>query len=254
MTRTLIAVVTLVFLLVIFQFVFIYRLKRDVTKLDMRVDGVSETLADMIFEGARKGPADSTSSGTQEKNNLLSVEMRLQAVLRRLDMLESRGHAIEEELDHKLGKQTSRERKKKRLGRTKTSLAHVASELDLTVGQQIELSDALDNLKESLFRLIEQARTEDSSVMDRINDTMLERAPVKKKMREVILALASEVPPGSEQSYYHTLVEMREQAAGDFEKILTQQQLRRFYAMRLGPFNIDTGYYPFLDSTETAKK
>ncbi len=254
MTRTLLIIIALMFLFTIFQFVFFYRMNKDVTKIESQVDRLSEALADVTFEGAGKEPADSKNGDAQNKNHLLSVEVRLQAVLRRLDMLESRGYAIEEELDHKLGTQKSLKKKKKRRVRTRKSLADVANELDLTSGQQMDLSEAIDDLKVSLFRLVEQAQSDDSVILDRIKDTLFERAPAKKKMREIVLALASEVPPGSEQSYYHTLVEIRERAADDFEKILSTQQLKRFYAMRLGPFNIDTGYYPFLDATSATKR
>jgi hypothetical protein len=226
-----------------------------------KLERVETRLADLAHpDGATKsafdklGRAGAELSALKEQNAKLAdridaLQLKLRSTDRRLDSIEAgdlEDLGIDELVDQRLSQRIVESRKK--LGeRRRPTVERLAEYLGLSAGQQQRVTGTIDRAKDDVWELLNEQRADGRTLVDDLSETFNSPLAPEAKKKQLLKQLFQEGPPGTEDSYFTKIMEIRSGALDDFYGILDDGQQGKFKGMGIDPFGIQTGYSPFRD-------
>lgn len=232
-------------------------------KLDKTGDRIArlQDRVDDLSSSEKAGSArDEKAAGAEEAlterledidDNISSLSLKLRANGKRLDALEAGDLGdlgIDELIDQKLVETIDRARYGP-LGK-QPDMDKLGDYLQLTERQKTQLTDLLDKSKEQVYDIMARDMGDGKDMMDSMLDTMNGDGSRDDKMRKILSDMFETTVPGSDESYFSTLMDIRTRAMSDFQGTLTREQLTAFEGSGTGIFGIKTGYHPFSEELQ----
>jgi len=217
---------------------------------------------DGAFQSAAKkiGRVDESIASLEEENRAIrdrldALLLKLRANGKRLDDLEAGDLAdlgLEELIDKRLGEKIIEGRTRALKSRIRTPVDKLGEQLDLTERQKKQITTALDRAKEEVYEVMTAERDDGGSLMQDMVDILRGPDRPRRKKRKILGRLFNGSAPGSDQSYFTDIMEIRAEAADSFQNALNDEQLGAFKKSGMSIFGIQTGYTPFTDSIQDA--
>lgn len=186
------------------------------------------------------------------KRDLEAVMLKLRAVARRLDALEAgdiEDLGIETLIDRKLLEKMPPGGPG---GRRAAKLDTVGEKLGLSDAQKKRAAEVLDRAKTDVLDIL-RARDDDGLTMsERLAARLKEPGSRAEKTRKVLTDMFDNSVPGTDNSYFTAIMDVRRNAITDFNSGLSAEQLSAFEGLGIDVFGIETGYSPFAEEMESA--
>jgi len=226
-----------------------------------RVDLLERRLGEL--EG--RAAAGERRAGSGEGGDLAELERAQEALGRRVDALLLRTTSNTKRLDFieagdigDLGIEAFIEERiassgagKGLLGGRYPDLDRVAGFLGLSAGQQARVAEIIDRSKDRVLKVMETAHGDGRTLVGEVADVLSAPMTPENKLKQMQNMLFGHGPPGSEDSYFTHVMEIRVEALDAFQGTLTAEQQAKWKTMGHDLFAIRTGYSPFKSAAET---
>lgn len=225
----------------------------EIHRLEERVEGLEQLGRDSA-KAAREG---AEAAGPMERrledldDHLSSLGLKLRANGKRLDALEAGDLGdlgIDELIDQKLVETINKARYGP-LGKA-PDVEKLGDYLELTERQKQRITSLLDESKERVYDIMAREMGDDGNMMDRMLETMNGSGDREQKTKKILSDLFETTVPGTDESYFTTLMDIRTKAMSDFQGTLTGEQLKNFEGSGAKIFGIRTGYHPFSEELQ----
>lgn len=220
----------------------ISRLEGQIADLSHQKDGAGSSNLDEAIARLR-----AQGEELDERIDVLTLKMR--ATSRRLDSVEAGDLddlGIDDLVDQKLSEHLT-ERRKSLTAARRPSVERLGEYLTLTTGQEHRVAQVIDRAKDDVWEVLNTRREDGQTLMEGVVETLKTPLAPEVKKERLLSQLFNQGPPGSEDSYFTTIMEIRAGALDDFYTILDDGQDTKFKTMGIDPFAIQTGYSPFRD-------
>ena len=121
----------------------------------------------------------------------------------------------------------------------------IGDKIQLTDLQRRRVANLMDKAKEDVMDVLTAARQEDPELVEYIGNVMRSGEDIKNVANQLLPKLFNNNVPGTDESYFSALLDIRQNAAADFENILSADQLDAFGKLEIDIFGIGTGFSPF---------
>lgn len=216
-----------------------------------KLDGLADAMR-AKDELAAAAQSSSDAGDATSKRDLEVAMMRLRALSRRLDALEAgdiEDLGIETLIDRKLLEKMPPGGPG---GRRAAKLDTVGEKLGLSEAQKKRAAEVLDRAKTDVLDIL-SARDDDGLTMSqRIAEDLKGPGSRAEKTRKLLTDMFDRSVPGTDDSYFTAIMNIRRNAISDFNSGLTGQQLSAFEGLGIDVFGIETGYSPFAEQMKSA--
>jgi hypothetical protein len=228
---------------------------RDLEKRAAATKDALDGLADSI-NAREEMDAAARKSGSEgdgaSKRQLEAMMLKLGAVSRRLDALEAgdiENLGIETLIDRKLLEKMPPGRG---MARRFAQLDAISEKLGLSDAQKRRAAEVIDRAKTDVIDILRAEDEDGLSMSERIAEHVKEPGTRAEKTRRILTDLFDKEVPGTSDSYFSTIMGVRQNAITDFKGGLTDQQLSTFGGLGIDVFGIETGYSPFAEEMKSA--
>ena len=121
----------------------------------------------------------------------------------------------------------------------------IGDKIQLTDLQRRRVANLMDRAKEDVMDVLTAARQEDPELVEYIGNVMRSGEDIKNVANQLLPKLFNNNVPGTDESYFSALLDIRQNATADFGNILSADQLDAFGKLEIDIFGIGTGYSPF---------
>jgi hypothetical protein len=233
--------------LAIMQYQRLGEARRRIDRLEGRVNDLLDARG-----AAGGGGADAAASLDELKRADEDLGRRIDTLLlrtvsntKRLDSVEAGNLdelGLEEFVEQKIGQTLGQGQ---RLASRRPEIDRVAEYLGLSDRQRTRIADIIDRSKDEVWKLMQDARADGSNLSASLAEALNAPTSPEQKKKAMADQLFNHGPPGSADSYFTHMMEIRTGALDDFQGTLTAEQQARWKGMGLDPFAIQTGYTPF---------
>ncbi|MFO8071452.1 MAG: Spy/CpxP family protein refolding chaperone [Polyangia bacterium] len=214
-------------------------------------DGAARSAAERVSELSER-LAEMKKSRSELIDRIDAVLLKMRANSRRLDAIEAgdlEDLGIEELVDRKLVETVQRARMGKG-NRKRPPVEQLAQYLELTPAQQQRIRDTIDAAKDDLLELMRAERRDGSTLGSDLAAVMRSKADPEAKRKAVMSELFGKSPPGTNESYFTRIMDLRAESLDEFYQVLDDSQYEKFRSLGVDPFAVQTGYSPFRDLAE----
>jgi len=224
----------------------------EMKRLEDRVEELERLQRDFAAAADGEIEAGPVAKRLEElDDHMSSLALKLRANGKRLDALEAGDLGdlgIDELIDQKLVESIDKARYGP-LGKA-PDMDKLGDYLELTERQKQRITSLLDESKESVYDIMAREMGDGGNMMDKMLETMNGPGDREQKTRKMLSDLFETTVPGTDESYFTTLMDIRTRAMSDFQGTLTGEQLRSFEGTGAGVFGIRTGYHPFSEELQ----
>ena len=121
----------------------------------------------------------------------------------------------------------------------------IGDKIQLTDLQRRRIANLMNKAKEDVMSVLTAARQEDPELVEYIGKVMRSGEDIKSIANQLLPKLFNNNVPGTDESYFSTLLDIRQNATVDFRDILSADQFDTFGKLGIDIFGIGTGYSPF---------
>jgi Spy/CpxP family protein refolding chaperone len=185
------------------------------------------------------------------EDTISALVLKLRANSKRLDRLEAGDLGdlgIDALIDRKLD-ETIAMRAGAGLGR-RPDMEALGDRLGLDGRQRQQITSLLDKAKARVYDVMAADMGDGRDMMDSMLETMRGKGSREDKTRKVLSDMFNQNVPGSDDSYFSTLMDIRTSSVSGFQQILTPEQLASFKSLNIDFFGIQTGYSPFSEELQ----
>lgn len=223
-------------------------------------EGAAEILrrAGLDPEAAAAASAPGAASAEARRAADAAVAARAAELERRLESLEKQAlaaasgsgdpSAIDDLVTRKVDEKLEGSQKKKGglFGDDdKRPLADVSKDLGLTELQEDQMAEAINASQKLCFGVITTPRNDGTNVLDDIVAAMQDPEHAEEKVKAAFMQIFTARIPGSEETYLARVMQEKQALLGEFRKILTEDQMKKFDRLGQDPHEIKTGYDPY---------
>ncbi len=216
-------------------------------------DGAARSAAERVFELSERLDA-MQQSRAELIDRIDAVLLKMRANSKRLDAIEAgdlEDLGIEDLVDRKLIETVQRARMGKNKGK-RPPVEQLAQYLELTPAQQQRIRDLIDGAKDDLLELMRAERRDGGTLGSDLAEVMRTKAGPEAKRKAVMSELFGKSPPGTNESYFTRIMDMRAESLDEFYEALDDSQYEKFRSLGIDPFAVQTGYSPFRDLAKGA--
>jgi hypothetical protein len=224
---------------------------RRIERLEGRVDGL------LAEDGNPRDPGDIATRLDELRAADEALGRRVDALLlrttantRRLDSIAAGDLGglgldafVAQKVDETLGKPRP-------MADNRPELDRVAEYLGLSDHQRRQVADIIDRSKDDVWRMMHERRPDGSDLAGNVTEILNTPMAPDKKLKAMTEGLFQHGPPGSEDSYFTHMMEIRTRALDDFGQTLTDDQRARWKGMGFDLFSIQTGHSPFKQAAD----
>ncbi|MCE9584257.1 MAG: hypothetical protein K8T20_17360 [Planctomycetes bacterium] len=127
----------------------------------------------------------------------------------------------------------------------KRPLADVSKDLALTELQEDQLADAIKASQKTVFDLITTPRNDGTNILDDLVLALQDPEHAEEKAKAAFMQIFTAKLPGSEETYLGKIMTEKQTLLGEFHKILTEDQMKKYDRLGQDPHEIQTGYDPY---------
>ncbi|MCC6741347.1 MAG: hypothetical protein IT452_20055 [Planctomycetia bacterium] len=127
----------------------------------------------------------------------------------------------------------------------KRPLADVSKDLALTELQEDQMAEAINASQKLCFGVITTPRNDGTNVLDDIVTAMQDPEHAEEKVKAAFMQIFTAKIPGSDETYLARVMQEKQTLLGEFRKILTEDQMKKFERLGQDPHEIQTGYDPY---------
>jgi hypothetical protein len=225
-------------------------LSLDVSDLKGRAAATKRALDELTAsvlaqdERARSTRGTASGDGSGDAKRLDTFGLKLEALSRRLDALES-GDGERMGIGEMVGRQGAPGRfdaAGQKPGRAQ--LDGLAQQLGMTDQQKRRAADVVNNARNEVVKVLDARDADGRNMAERIAEIAQGQGNRADKNRQVFAAMSGTDVPGRDESYVSAIMGIREAATADFKANLTDEQLETLSTSGINLFGIDTGYSP----------
>ena len=121
----------------------------------------------------------------------------------------------------------------------------IGDKIQLTDLQRRRVTNLMDKAKEDVLNVLSAARQEDPELVEYIGNALNSGEDIKSIANQLLPKLFNNNVPGTDESYFSALLDIRQNATAGFKDILSADQFDAFGKLELDIFGIGTGYSPF---------
>jgi hypothetical protein len=127
------------------------------------------------------------------------------------------------------------------------SIQELSDTLGLNQYQKQKTADLINQAKYEAFEVVSLPREDGTSLMDEFSQAILHSDEPRKEGMRVLMKLLVDDVPGSDQSYFDRLMQIRRQALDEAGASMSPEQAENLGSMKINVFGVDTGYNPITD-------
>lgn len=232
------------------------RLTLALDRLEERATATRNALEELTATVAARDEAPDTmlpsGSGDVQKADLETLMLKLRAVSRRLDALEAgdiEDLGIASLIDRKLGESAA---KGLPLGQGFAKMDDIGSKLQMSEAQKKRATDIIDRARAEIVDILHTRDASGRTMAERIALRLKEPGSRANKTENIVSDMFDSNVPGTDESYFTALMNVRQGAIEQFQGSLSQEQLDAFGGMGVDVFAIETGYSPFAAEWQSA--
>ncbi|MEK7466379.1 MAG: hypothetical protein AAB074_03100 [Planctomycetota bacterium] len=223
-------------------------------------EGAAEILKKAGVDPGASDPASVSSAAVKAARKAVdeAVGEKSEELARRLDALEKNALAaggaggdpsaiddiVSKKVDEKLAGQ-----KQKKGGLfgddKKVPLAEISKDLELNELQEDQMAEAINASQKVCFAIVTTPRNDGTNILDDIVLAMQDPEHAQEKATAAFMKLFTDKIPGTEETYLARLMAEKATLNGEFKKVLTDDQMKKYTRLGQDPHEIQTGYDPY---------
>lgn len=127
----------------------------------------------------------------------------------------------------------------------KRPLADVSKDLALTELQEDQFAEAINSSQKLCFGIITTPRNDGTNILDDVVAAMQDPEHAEERVKAAFMQIFTAKIPGSDETYLGRIMQEKATLNGEFKKILTEDQMKKFDRLGQDPHEIQTGYDPY---------
>jgi hypothetical protein len=127
------------------------------------------------------------------------------------------------------------------------SMDELSEKLTLNQYQKQQVSDIFNRAKYEAFEVVSTPRSDGSSILEELKDAMLNSSQPRKDGTKVLLKLMVDDIPGTNETYFSRLTQIREDAISESSTAMNADQYESLKNLGVNVYAVQTGYNPLAD-------
>lgn len=127
------------------------------------------------------------------------------------------------------------------------SMDELSEKLTLNQYQKQQVSDIFNRAKYEAFEVVSTPRSDGSSILEELKDAMLNSSQPRKDGTKVLLKLMVDDIPGTNETYFSRLTQIREDAISESSTAMDADQYESLKNLGVNVYAVQTGYNPLAD-------